>query len=293
MTQPAADSTVLVTGAGGFIGTALIRRFLSAGWRAIGCGRRRPEGFPQTAQWRAYDLASTARLNGLFEGVDVLIHAAFVKQNLDCNVAGSTRLLEEARSRGVTQTVFISSLAAHAGALSQYGKQKYALQQLFERCGALVVRPGLVLGSGGTFEATRAYLQKHRFIPLIDGGSQPLQTVYVDDLSAAMYAAIARRTSGTFTIAEREPVSYREFYQTLAARLGINVWFVPIPFWAADLAIRTAAMFRVALPIDRDNLLGLRAMQLDEGPRLEPPDRPVGDFRRNIELTVARCSREV
>ncbi len=103
-------STVLVTGGGGFIGTALIRRFLANGWRAIGCGRRQPANVPDGAEWRSYDLAWTALPDELFEGVDALVHAAVVKEDLDLNVAGSTLLLETAQRRRVKRIVFLSSL---------------------------------------------------------------------------------------------------------------------------------------------------------------------------------------
>jgi hypothetical protein len=43
---------------------------------------------------------------------------------------------------------------------------------------------------------------------------------------------------------------------------------------------------RAGLPIDRDNLLGLQAMQADYGPRLEPREGPVPDYRENIARAV-------
>jgi nucleoside-diphosphate-sugar epimerase len=291
--QSAPRSTVLVTGGGGFIGTALIRRFMAHGWRAIGCGRRQPAGAPNGSEWRSYDLAWTALPDELFENVDALVHAAVVKENFELNVEGGTLLLEAAQRRRVKQIVFISSLAAHERAASQYGRQKYVLERLFESRGALVVRPGLVLGDGGLFASICAYLSRHRLLPLIGGGKQPLQTVFVDDLTEAIYGAVTRDLRGTFTVAERKPVPYREFYQALCARLGTNAAFVPIPFWAADLAVQAAALLRIRLPIDRDNLLGLRAMQADYRPRLDPPEGPVADFRANIERSTPTGTRKL
>jgi nucleoside-diphosphate-sugar epimerase len=259
--------TVLVTGAGGFIGSALVGRFLSHGWKAIGCGRERTPDFPSEAQWRPYDLAWPSLSDSLFDGVDVLVHAAVVRNDFDVNVAGSTLLLERALACGVKQIVFLSSLAAHDGALSQYGKQKLVLERLFNERGALVIRPGLVVGDGGTFGAIVAYLKKHRFVPLIGGGVQPLQTVDVAVLTEKIYEAVERDARGVFTVAG-DPVSYRAFYETLCSRLGVRCTFVPVPFWAADLAVRLAASMHVDLPIDRDNLLGLRAMRVDASPQL-------------------------
>lgn len=290
MTKPALPATLLVTGGGGFIGEALIRHFMARDWRTIGCGLHRPANFPAQAQWREYDLAQTSLPAELFAGVDVLVHGALVKGDVARNVAAGRLLLRRARQEGVERIVFLSSLAAHEGALSGYGKQKFALERLFEAAGALALRPGLVIGDGGTFGATCAYLRSHRFVPLVDGGSQPIQTVQIDDLVAAVYAAVARDMRGTFTIAERDAISYRAFYQTLCAQLGVNVTFVPVPFWIADLAVRTAQTLNIALPIDRDNLLGLRAMRVDARPRLDPPEGPVRDYRASIQTLTNTAS---
>lgn len=284
--SPPSQRCVLVTGGAGFIGRELLGGFAAHGWRAIGCGRRRtaPDA---DVQWRWYDLASPSVSDALFDDVDVLVHAAYAKKNFEVNVGGSRLLLERASSRGVRQIVFLSSLAAHPQALSEYGRQKYELERFFDALGALVIRPGLVIGGGGTFGAIAAYLRSHRYVPLIDGGVQPLQTVYVCDLVEALYSATQRDDRGVYTVAERVPVPYRAFYDEVARRIRGRVTYIPLPFWAADLAVRTAGAVGVALPIDRDNLLGLRAMRPDVGPWLDPPDRPVGDYRENLAKAAA------
>lgn len=284
MTESRRPRGVLVTGGGGFIGSALLQGFRARGWRAIGCGPRRPAS--GRFEWRAYDLGWRQLPDELFHGVDVVVHAAYAKRDYERNVAGSALLCERAARRGV-RPVFLSSLAAHPNALSSYGKQKYAIERQLDSGGALVVRPGLVVGAGGLFGTMCAYLRRHRIVPLIDGGKQPLQTVYIDDLVDALCAAAERHTSGTFTVAESDTVTYRAFYTALARYMCARARFVAMPFWAADLAVRAAASMRVALPIDRDNLLGLRAMRADRGPRLDPPGRHVGDYSENLARAAA------
>jgi nucleoside-diphosphate-sugar epimerase len=289
MTESARAYTILVTGGGGFIGGAMLRAATARGWRAIGCGRNRPADF-DGAEWRAYDLTATNLDDTLFAGVDVLVHAAYVKRDYARNVAGSRLLFERAQSCGVPQLVFLSSLAAQPDALSTYGKQKYELERTFEASSALCVRPGLVIGSGGLFASMREYLRDRSIIPLIGGGAQPLQTVSIDDLTDAICAGIERKAIGTFTVAEREPVAYRDFYAALAACMDRQLRFVPIPFWSADLAVRIAGTLGVRLPIDRDNLLGLRAMRRDSGPWLDPPGRRVNDYRENLRRAFQKTA---
>lgn len=285
MNDSAARPGVLVTGGGGFIGSALLRGFGERGWRAIGCGPRRPPS--NRSQWRAYDLGWRQLPDELFDGVDVVVHAAYAKRDYERNVAGTLLLSDRASRCGVKRFVFLSSLAAHPKALSSYGKQKYELERILGDRGALVVRPGLVIGSGGLFGAMSAYLHDRRLIPLVGGGTQPLQTVYVDDLVEAVCDGVERRIGGIFTVAEAEPVPYRSFYAALADAMHVRARFLPIPFWVADAAIRAAAVLQVTMPIDRDNLLGLRAMRADDGPRLDPPGRHVSNYRESLARAAA------
>lgn len=283
--------SLLVTGANGFIGSAFAAHAAANGWRVVGAGRRRPAELPETMAWRAYDLTWPSLPPDLLDGIDAIVHAANARHGVSrddfaINVKGSTLLSDAARDRGVERFAFLSSLAAHEDALSEYGKQKYAIQQLVEERGGLVIRPGLVLGSGGAFGAACEYLRGHRFVPLFAGGAQPLQTIYVGDLVEAIRLALEGGVRGTFTAAEAEPVRYRTFYETLCERLGTHVVFVPVPFFAAEMAIGAAAALRVPLPIDRDSLLGLRAMRADNGPRLPVAGLSQRGFKENIDLAL-------
>jgi nucleoside-diphosphate-sugar epimerase len=230
----------------------------------------------------------------LFTDVDAIVHCAFIRRperndSEDVNVRGSILLAESARERGVEQFVFLSSLAAHSGALSRYGKEKFALERRFESDGSLVIRPGLVLGAGGIFGAMTAYLRTHRFVPLVDGGQQPLQTVHVDDLVAAIDRGLESRLTGTFTVAESSHVPYVAFYRELSAALGSQTAFVRVPSIVLVAGIKTALLLRIPIPIDLDNVLGLKAMHEDSGRRLSDPLHPIRDYKRNIEKAISGC----
>ena len=282
---------LLVTGASGLIGMEIVRQARGEGWSVYGCGRTRPAGNPAD-RWREYDLRWNDIPPALLDGIDVVVHGALARNAspLDAGVnhAAARRLLDACGRHGA-RFAFLSSLAAHEGAKSDYGKHKYATERMVVERGALAIRPGLVLGAGGVFGEMCRYLRSHRLLPLFGGGRQPLQTIYVGDLARGVVEALASRLSGAFTAAENEPVDYRVFYAELCRQLEIRPRFVPLPFWAAEAATEMARRLGLRLPIDRDNLLGLQAMRADRGPRL--PCLQARAYAANLALALADVER--
>jgi len=123
---------VVVTGASGNIGTALLRRWHEAGdvevlavcrrppW-AVG---RQPEAAYQAATWTALDVADPTapqQLERLMRGADHVVHLAWriqpghdVHAMRAVNVRGSDHVLAAARTAGVPHLLLLSSVAAYA-----------------------------------------------------------------------------------------------------------------------------------------------------------------------------------
>lgn len=279
--------TILISGANGFIGRALLDYFAAQGNRVIGLVRQSTDAFES----RVFDLREKTIPAGVFAGVDVFIHAAYVKQTgkedtFSINVDGSLRLFDAAAQAGVKQLVFISSLAAHADALSVYGRQKFVIEQQVAARGYTVIRPGLVLGHGGLFASFSAHLEKSNKIPLVGGGNQPLQTVHISDLVHAVGTAVERNSKGVFTIAETPAISYRRFYELLCAQKNRKPFFISVPYWIMKTAIALANGIGMKLPVNRDNVLGLQAMRFDDpqqsldalGIRIRPAEQSLRDL---------------
>ncbi len=233
------------------------------GWRTIGLARRPVPGY----EYRPYDLSDPTCGPDLLRGVDTLVHAAYIKRDggtdaVTANVAGAKALLAAAAAAKVAHVIFLSSLSARAEAASQYGRQKFEIEQLFLAVGGTALRAGLVLGNGGLFATLRDHLLAGRPIPLFAGGQQPIQTIHIDDLITAIAKVVIQRTPGRFVIAEAGAQSYRQFYVTLGLALRTRVRFVRVPLWIAKSAIGLAENFRLKLPITRDNLLGLESARI-------------------------------
>jgi len=264
--------TIVISGASGFLGTALQRAWTAAGHTVRGTGAHRLEDRVPA---------------GLFAGADVVVHAAhaFGLDARDRNVDGTRALFASAHAAGVGQQIFISSYSAHAGAASVYGATKFALEQFFLEQGALVVRPGLVAGGGGMFARLARPLLRWHIAPLIHPDVRDVVIVSVDDFVRAVVELVCRRATGPFNLADPAPVSAREFARAVWRGAGERGAVVPIP---RGLAVGALTIFRAHGALDR-----VRG-------RLSPPDPPhrsdlpsiVPDYMRAVDA-VARAAAAV
>jgi nucleoside-diphosphate-sugar epimerase len=100
-----------------------------------------------------------------------------------------------------------------------------------------VIRPGLVYGPGdlhllGFFTSIKKGLPC-----LIDGGRAMIHPVYIDDMTEAFLLA-AERTEAigrSYNIAGASPVSFRKLSAAIATSLGRDLPFGDLPLWLANL----------------------------------------------------------
>jgi nucleoside-diphosphate-sugar epimerase len=280
--------TIAITGANGFLGSALTSWFLSKGYHVIALVRTIPGQPRANVSYIRFDL-SNGQCSEQNIAADVLIHAAYVPGTdvnaYESNITG-TRALLRLFSPSVLK-IFISSISADPESRAVYGRQKAELEKIFLNENGTAIRPGLILGGGGMFGKMRSYLQKKRNIPLFNGGVQPVQTVYVNDLAMAIEQIILKNLSGVYTFCEHEPVHYREFYSELCRQIGVTPRFISIPYWVAGCLITCAKVVGITLPINRDNLEGLRNMKAH--PSMEDAKR-IGvipeDYRSNLKRSL-------
>ncbi|WP_199255109.1 NAD-dependent epimerase/dehydratase family protein [Mycolicibacterium mengxianglii] len=118
---------IVITGASGNVGTALLHTLTAAGGHElVGIVRRPPppEGVYQHVDWQSLDLAAltaTAELERLFEGADAVVHLAWGFQpthNIDylrqLALGGTKAVLDAAHHCGVGQLVHMSSVGTYA-----------------------------------------------------------------------------------------------------------------------------------------------------------------------------------
>jgi nucleoside-diphosphate-sugar epimerase len=264
------EQTVLITGAAGFLGRACCAAFTRAGFRVRALVRN-----PAAAG----DLLPVAQ-GGIFGcvlpdaideramegGVRALVHCAYetrsasVEQARRTNLAGTEALVRLGRQNGIQQLVFVSSMAAHPGAASVYGKTKYELEKLFDRAADTVIKPATIVGDGGVFRRTREMLRRLPVLPLFYADRQ-LQTIWIDDACQGLVRTVERSLGGTVLLAHPESTAMRQFYAGIAAVDGIRLRVCPFPGDLALFVIRVLERIGLRPPISSDNLLGIKHLR--------------------------------
>jgi nucleoside-diphosphate-sugar epimerase len=278
----AASHTIAITGASGFLGGTLVEHFASIGWHVIGLVRN-PQAQPvrKGVTYRQYDVLQPLQ-NGSLKGVDCLVHAAYIKttptqMTTDPNIIGAEQLLKAVSASNVRKTVFISSMSSHEGAISAYGKQKFAIEGLVSSNGGVSLRPGLILGKGGIVASMSQFIKRFHVVPLVAGGTQPIQVVRVITLDE----------HGVLTIASPSIYTYKSFYSALARRLRIRVFFIPVPYSILLMATTLLRLVPGKLGVDVDSVRGLKKLiSVNVEPDLQKLNLSIDD----LETSLAKLS---
>ncbi|HEX3866216.1 MAG TPA: NAD-dependent epimerase/dehydratase family protein [Gemmatimonadaceae bacterium] len=222
---------VAITGANGFIGQHLVRRFTDAGWTVRPVVRR--------------DFASGA-IDTLLAGADAVVHAAgatrapTARALRESNVALTERVASAVKAGGVRKLIFVSSQAAAGPAASldepladdmacapveAYGRSKVDAESVVAASGipAVVVRPSAVYGPGDRDFLALFWLAK-RGVAIHPGNREHwISIVHVDDLAdVVLHAASADRT-GTYFVANDRPAQWSELFQLGAECAGVEL----------------------------------------------------------------------
>lgn len=256
----------LVTGAGGFVGTALCRRLRADGHRVRALLRR-----PADGPWDEVltcDLGTDPLPAGLMDGIDGVFHLAGVAHVQDIagipdavyervNVAGTGALLDAAVAAGVRGFVYFSSVKAAADPgercvdetwddwpADAYGRSKREAEALVLRAGreqALHVcnlRPCLVYGPGvkGNLARLIDAVDRGRFPPLPELGNRRSMIGLDDLIDAAQRAMRMPEARGrTFIVSDGVPYSTRSLYVDIAGALGRPAPGWTLPTWLLRL----------------------------------------------------------
>ncbi|MBK5569076.1 SDR family oxidoreductase [Ensifer sp. SSB1] len=257
---------VLILGATGFIGSALLDRLASDGHKVTGLGRnvtrarlKRPE-----AQWLAADLAhmrDAGDWRPLIESHDVIVNCAGALQDgLADDVAATQETamltLYAAAKGSPVRIVQISAPRGSAGSDSAFLATKFRADEALAASGIphVILRPMLVLGRnahGGT-ALLRALAALPFVTPLVHAQAR-VETVALSDVAEAVSAAVAglMPEGSDFVLGHGEPPTLAELVALHRQWLGLRA--------ARTISLPPALAAPVGLLADLAGRLGWRS----------------------------------
>ncbi|WP_108952189.1 SDR family oxidoreductase [Streptomyces fragilis] len=233
--------TLLIVGAGGYLGSELARQATAAGRRVAGTFTRRPGTVPGVA-WLPLDLRDAARLDRVLDEArpDTVVNAAYRKGDWGVTAEGAVRVAMAAAERGL-RLVHVSSDAVFSGArvhydedarpdpTTPYGAAKAAAETAVRLLtpAAAVVRTSLILGDGDSVHERLVHdlaAGRRAGVLFTDQVRCP---VHVADLAAALLELAEPTHAGTFHVAGPDAVSRHELGLLIARRDGLDPAAVP------------------------------------------------------------------
>jgi len=256
-------TTVLITGAGGFIARNLAPVLKAAGMRVTGTSRA---GQPVSGFDAVYPASLGDSLRSLLEveRVDAIVHAALDTgpNAYETNVTGTTRWLEEARSDRVPLQILLSSLSSAPDAASDYGRGKYVLEQRFIEHDQVVFRMAIVVGDGGMFARLRESSRRFPVVPLLDGGRQPVYVLGIGFLCNALRDTIVANGEGrrgrAWNLQQPRAYRLRDVIAAINRGYGYRRVLLPVPVRPILALLRIVEKLPAPrLPVTSTNVKGL------------------------------------
>lgn len=226
--SPAPPRLLAITGATGFVGSAVLNAALAQGHRVRALARR-DQDLRDGVEWVRGDLGDTAALAAMVAGSDAVIHVAGLTNTPDpaefdtANVTGTANVLAAMGGAGVRRLVFVSSLAAREPQLSAYGASKARAEALVEAGGVsggldwTTVRPPAVYGPRDIDMLDLFRAAKWGVVPLPPGGATSI--IHADDL-AGLLVGLAGPTASLLEDAASRKATFKQTYEPDDGREG-------------------------------------------------------------------------
>lgn len=215
---------IVITGANGFIGSHLVNFLNNSGYQVLALYHTEPKIKINSVNYNYFDLSKGLMDDSLIEKNDIIIHCAYNKlANIenDNNTHGMELFINECKKHEVKKHIFFSSISAKEKTSSYYGTHKYLATRFFDHRDAILTT-GLVIGHGGVFNSTLSFIRKTGFIPTLKGGTQPIYFVSIDEVAETVGKIIEEDLSGSYLVANTNPINYITFYKSASKMAGIK-----------------------------------------------------------------------
>ncbi len=260
--------TVLVTGATGFVGGALLPALVAAGHTVVAASRR-PRASPDAAgvTWRVCDVEQPATLAPALQGIDVAYYLVHSMGEHGADYAARDRaaasaFAEAAASAGVRRLVYLGG-PMPAGTPSEHLRSRMEVGEVLRagRVPVVELRASMIVGDGSaSWQIVRDLAMRLPAMVLPRWLRSRTCPVALDDVIVALCRAadVPLAHSEWFDIPGPDTLSGREILQQIAALAGRKIHAVEVPLLTPKLS---ALWLRLVTSTDfalaRELVLGL------------------------------------
>lgn len=296
---------VLVTGATGFVGRAVLRQLQGAGHEArvlVRDTKAAADRLPQPTCVTGFhqgDVTDPGSLKGAARGCDAVIHLVGIISEFGSatfeklHVQGTRNLVTSARAEGVERLVHMSALGTRADAVARYHRTKWAAEEVVRRSGLhyTIFRPSLIYGPGDHFVNLFANLARWTpFLPVMGTGTALMQPVAVETVASCFVQALTQPDSigQTYDVCGPEKLTFTQILDAIAETIGRKriKLHIPLPLarlQAAALEVVVGSFLHKPPLLNRDQLLMLQEDNVgDVGPAEQMFDLRQSTFAEGI-----------
>ncbi len=219
-----------VTGAYGYSGKYIARRFLNAGHEVITLTNSpgRPNAFGNRVVAKPLTFENIDTLTTSLMGVDVLVNTYWVRFNhpkfKQADAVANTKVLFEAASlAGVRRVVHFSITNPSPDSPLEYFRSKAILEQCLKNSGIsyAILRPAILFGKEDILINNIAWVLRHVPVFGICGdGQYKVQPIHVDDMAALAVEQSERTTDVIIDAIGPETFTFREMVAVIGALIG-------------------------------------------------------------------------
>jgi NADH dehydrogenase len=305
-------TTILLTGANGFVGSHVLPALLAAGHDVVALVRDRQAGDAVHAPLaqadrarvtgRLGDVTEPATLPAALRGCEAVVHLVAIPRDqnggrdlLRVNTEGTRNMVDAARAAGVRRFVHQSAMGVTEDPALHYATSKARAEDVVRHSGLdwTILKPSLLWGQGDGFFSLIAMLARWSpgVIAVPGNGRARFQPLWVEDLARVVAEVLASDITVGHTYELGGPAywTYTEITREVLAALGKQRLIVPMPVPLISLVAGGAETLHLPFPVATDQL---RQLKLDNiGPlhgieqhfgfRPRPMNGHLGYLRRN------------
>lgn len=246
---------ILVTGASGFIGSALVPALAAAGHHVRAASRQPAQGGERIDPVVLPDFEDEFDWSPLLTNIDIVIHLAAIAHRQGGNIVdydkvnrgAAVSLTQACLHNQVRRLIFLSSIGAQTGSASDrvltendephpvtgYDRAKLAAEIAIRKSGVphTILRPVIVYGPNA--KANIAFLLRIAALPLPlpFGAFQNRRSLLaIGNLVEAIMLSLDSPSTfnETFLVADPEAMSIAEIFGCLRAATGRRAWLLPV-----------------------------------------------------------------